>query len=257
MTPLLAASLNPQLPTTAALAALWDDARDLPAPRRAQLLLRLGYPGLPAENIAALPLGARDGLLLRLRRLLFGDEIEAVVQCPSCGETATTSFASGELVTDSAVDAAVRQAGAEARLEVQGWRIGYRLPAVKDALTLAGEPDSDARRLVELCITEAVHLGAPSRKEAIPEVVLSAIAAEMLQADPNADLLLDMACPACSRQWSVGFDVPAYLWMEVRTWARRNLREVAVLARAFGWSEAEIMAMSPVRRGDYLDLVSA
>jgi len=79
----------------------------------------------------------------------------------------------------------------------------------------------------------------------------------MLRADPNADLLLNMVCPECSGQWSVGFDVPGYLWMEVRTWARRTFREVAVLAQAFGWSEAEIMAMSPSRRGDYLDLLSA
>ncbi|HEX2516118.1 MAG TPA: phage baseplate protein, partial [Chloroflexota bacterium] len=41
------------------------------------------------------------------------------------------------------------------------------------------------------------------------------------------------------------------------TRARRLLREVHTLARAYGWREAEILALPGRRRQTYLDLVGA
>jgi hypothetical protein len=38
-------------------------------------------------------------------------------------------------------------------------------------------------------------------------------------------------------------------------WAERCLDQVHTLARAYGWSEAQILALSPVRRACYLGRV--
>jgi hypothetical protein len=91
----------------------------------------------------------------------------------------------------------------------------------------------------------------------LSSAVVEKVVAEMAAADPLADTELDLRCPACSAQWLAPFDVVGFLWGEIETWARRALRDVHTLARAYGWAEAEILALSPVRRRAYLDLVEA
>ena len=39
--------------------------------------------------------------------------------------------------------------------------------------------------------------------------------------------------------------------------AKRLLMDVHLLARAYGWSEAEVLALSPARRRFYLEMVEA
>ena len=51
------------------------------------------------------------------------------------------------------------------------------------------------------------------------------------------------------------FDIVSFFWAEIDAWARRVLREVNVLARAYGWRESDILALSPVRRQIYLSMV--
>jgi len=51
------------------------------------------------------------------------------------------------------------------------------------------------------------------------------------------------------------FDILTYLWSEIEDWAQRLLLEVHTLALAYGWSERDILAMSPRRRRLYLEMV--
>ena len=52
-------------------------------------------------------------------------------------------------------------------------------------------------------------------------------------------------------------DIAGFFWAELDAWARRLLREIHTLARFYGWSEAEILALSPLRRRCYLEMVQA
>ena len=52
-------------------------------------------------------------------------------------------------------------------------------------------------------------------------------------------------------------DVASFVWEELDGWARRLLQDVAVLARAFGWTEEDGVALSPTRREAYLELAGA
>jgi hypothetical protein len=85
--------------------------------------------------------------------------------------------------------------------------------------------------------------------------VVSLIAEGMAQADPQAMVQLSLTCPACGQRWLAAFDIAAYLWAEVDDWAKRTLRDVHVLASAYSWREADILALSPTRRRLYLDLI--
>jgi hypothetical protein len=79
----------------------------------------------------------------------------------------------------------------------------------------------------------------------------------MAQHDPDADVRITLACPACGDRSQAHFDIVSYLWSELDDWAQRVLADVHVLARAYGWSEDAILALSPSRRQIYLEMASA
>ena len=70
--------------------------------------------------------------------------------------------------------------------------------------------------------------------------------------DPAADVGLVLACPACGAQEIRAFDVPSFVWREFEILIPRILRDVADLARAFHWSERDILDLPPWRRSFYL-----
>jgi hypothetical protein len=51
-----------------------------------------------------------------------------------------------------------------------------------------------------------------------------------------------------------GFDPGAELWRELDRAADDLLADVAALARAYGWTQAEALGLSPVRRARYMAL---
>ena len=71
------------------------------------------------------------------------------------------------------------------------------------------------------------------------------------------DLELALECPDCSQRWLAAFDIATFLWHEIDVWARRTLREVHALARAYAWREPDVLALSPTRRQIYLELSGA
>jgi hypothetical protein len=60
--------------------------------------------------------------------------------------------------------------------------------------------------------------------------------------------------PGLRHSWDVLFDIVSFFWAEIGAWAQRLLREVHALASAYGWREADILALSAWRRRQYLDL---
>ena len=70
-----------------------------------------------------------------------------------------------------------------------------------------------------------------------------------------ADLRLSVACEACGQPTQTSLDAGDLLWGDVQQHARGLLGQVHSLAQAYGWTEGEVFALSPVRRAAYLDLV--
>ena len=91
----------------------------------------------------------------------------------------------------------------------------------------------------------------------VPDPVVEAVQTAMAEADPLADLQLALTCPACGHAWRSPFDPAAFFWGEIEAWLPRVLREVHLLASAYGWSEREILGMDAWRRSQYLRLVGA
>jgi hypothetical protein len=143
-------------------------------------------------------------------------------------------------------------------LTAEGFSIRLRLPNSIDLISVQDSADIEAisRGLVQRCVLEVTRSGATVATQDLPESVISGISAYLVESDPQAEFLIDLDCPACGSQWQLILDIASYLWTELDVLAKRLLKEVAMLARAYGWREADILAMSAVRRGQYLEMIA-
>lgn len=235
----------------AALLRAWEAGRDLHPVDRALALLAAADPRAGRGALAALPLPERDRRLLALRPSR-GAALDVCVDCPGCGERLELSLDAERLFpVEAAPEGAWEARGG-------GVRMRFRLPDSRDLAAAARCASvDDARRLLAArCVTEAVD-GDGAPVHALPDEAVAALAERMDQVAPATDVSLSLACPACGTAWDAPLDVPSFVWAEVGARARRLLREVDVLARAYHWSEAAILALPPARRRAYLELAEA
>jgi len=240
----------------------WERGRQATPLDRALLLLATAQPDCSREELATLTIGARDAGLLRLHARLFGARLECVACCPACGESLEAALS----VEDLSLPAGVARGQAPRQVEAEGYHIRHRLPTSADLVAAharvaaagnGAEAAAAARAvLLERCIAVVTGPnGVAADPTALPEGVVGAVADSMAAADPLADPELDLTCPACTARWMAPLDIVAFLWTEIDAWALRTLREVHALARAYGWGEAAILALTPERRRAYLELV--
>ena len=230
------------VPPGAALLDLWEQAGLLGPVERAVALAAAAPPPAAPDEVAALPVGRRDARLLRLRTALAGPSVEAPAACPACGEQAA-------LVLDAA-DLLAAEAGASppGPLEVDGAVVRWRPPDSRDlaAAAATGDPAAAEQVLLHRCVTGV--------EGEIPEPVRAAVADAMAAADPLAEVLVDVTCPSCATAFAADLDLAALAWAEVSARARRLLHDVDLLARSYGWTEAEILALGETRRATYVGL---
>ena len=220
----------------------WELGRDRHPIDRGLLLHALAEPDADPDALADQPLGQRNRALFALRAATFGRQLPAWLDCPACGERLELSLDTASFDTLAPP--------AEGPVEVAGLRL--RLPTSRDLAALAGDTSADgaALRLLEHCLITAP--GAPTPALA---PLLDAASEALEQADPWADLLFASTCGACGHAWDVRLDIAAFLWEELDAHAQRLLDEVHLLASAYGWPEADILALSAPRRAAYLQRV--
>ncbi|MEW2624197.1 hypothetical protein [Streptomyces sp. NPDC048106] len=232
----------------AALLATWEAGLAEASAGRALLLHGTARPDLDAAALPAVPLGEREYDLLALRRALFGERMQVRLDCHACGADMEFELDAGEFARS--LD---RPGRPVVQLTVDGWDIAFRLPAAAD-LTAAARAADPRSALLARCLVSAVHDGAPRPADALPTAVQRRIAEAVEAADPGADVTLSVGCPECGAPTRAELDIASYLWTELDSWARDMLLDVHLLATAYGWSEPEILALSPLRRRYYLEL---
>jgi len=236
-----------EAPGQTQLLAIWEDGAGKRAGTRAIALLGGALPGLTDDDLAALPIGRRDAALLELRERLFGSRFTGVTTCPSCFEELEVAFEAAELRRELPQTEC-------ASLRVEEVEIELRLPTGADLIAIETALDVDAARemLVSRCLVRATRDARPVSVGELPADVVDQSVLRLRELDPQADVSLDVHCPACGEAWREPFDIASYLWGELSTWARRLLGEVHQLALAYGWSERDILSLTPVRRNAYL-----
>jgi hypothetical protein len=219
--------------TEAALLAAWEAGLDLtPAARGAVLASSAG-----GGDVASLPLGDRDRLLFDLRESCFGTALVCELDCPACAERLQIEIATTQL--------RVEANAAPADVVTPDGTLRVRPVTGADLVGLG----TDRRRtLIRRCVLDAGELS---------DTALEVVAARLPELDPQADITVSLSCDACGHEWDDPFDICDYLWTELDAYARRLLYEVHSLALAYGWSEAEVLAVSPHRRRLYIDAIPA
>lgn len=241
------------VPTAVILLGAWEaGAAEAPLDRAPSLLARLGAIP-PDRSVDDLTVGECDARLFALRRTLFGDRWEAVSTCPGCGDEVELDLSLADLqppVAEPARDpVTVRQAGGE---------MTVRLPRNDDLRSLhATRSASPLAELVERCLIRATRAdGTTISAEELTDEELATVAAAMAEHDPGAQTVLAVRC-SCGAEWADELDIRAVLWTDLTDWVGRTLTDVHRLARAYGWSESEILAMPAWRRRWYLEAVES
>lgn len=233
---------------------IWERGLHQHPVERALTMLSVALPELAPDVLLALSIGQRDDCLLTLQEITFGARLESFVECPACQQRLEFTLT----VSDIRVASEGRDAASEQQATIDDYEVRFRLPNSRDLITIARLLDVGLARsmLVQRCVIEAKHAGEMVAITDLPELVIAGLAEQMARLDPQAEVQLNLSCPDCGHRWSLLFDIVSFLWAEIGGQARRLMRDVHTLARAYGWREADILSMSVVRRQYYLEMVT-
>jgi hypothetical protein len=233
------------------LLSIWERGEGQRPSRRALALLSGAAPDATTAELAAVPIGRRDRSLIELRQQLFGSAFEGVTKCPACDEEVELTFDAREVTRDPSVEPS------ELRVVDGPYDVEVRIPSTDDLAVIDSieNPEAARDRLFGRCVIRARRDGEVVSAEELPSHVVGAVSARMAAADPQADVQLDVDCPACAHAWREPFDIVGFLWTELAVFARRLLSDVHELASAYGWSEEQILGLSPARRSAYLGML--
>jgi hypothetical protein len=238
--------------SAAQILAAWERGLAQTSAQRALTLLEAACAGGSSEAVAGLSIGERDKRLLRLREQLFGPRLNAIAHCPICGEKLEFDFHVADLQLEP-----TGSASGPLTFEDEQYVIRFRLPQGIDLVALDQDSSTlkNRQHLVERCILSARCGGESISAAKLPDQTLAAVAEQMAKADPQADVLIAIQCPACMHRWRTPLDICAFLWIELNAWATGLLREVHLLATAYGWHESDILELGPTRRRFYLEMI--
>lgn len=230
---------------------VWEQGEGEDSVERILTLLSAAYPEKTREELAGLNIRRRDVHLLELHQRFFGSALEGYAECPECGTRLEYSLSSERLLADGA-----RPAEEPLFLDADGFSLRLRQPNSLDliAANRCEKTEQAVLRLVQGCVMEAKRDDSILTVEELPAPVVARISAFLEKSDPQAELLIGLDCPVCAHEWQVVLDIASFLWTEIRALAKRLMRDVALLAQVYGWREADILAMSAIRRQHYLEI---
>jgi hypothetical protein len=224
----------------------------------ARCVCRLGSmsPVTPA-TVRALSMGDREALLLHLRRLTIGEAMSCVLGCPACAEKLDLDLRASELLLPPYPDGA-EVCETSISLGDTSYRVRYRLPNGGDqeqAALIAGAPEDAVQLILQRCVHEIVDEGTRQPVETVPPLLADRLGEVMAASDPQAEILLDLVCPACGEAFRSPFDVADYLYRELGRRESDLYREVHLLALHYHWSESQILRLSRRKRALYLGML--
>jgi hypothetical protein len=213
------------------------------------------WTGEPREDLAALSIGQRDAKLFEMYEHLFGPELEAFAECPACGERLEYSLTTRDLKQS----AGASEEKDALKLISGDLSLCIRLPNSTDlrAAKECASPAQARRMLAERCVVEALQSDRAIPAQSLPDAAVDAISSRLAQADPLAEVLVGLTCMECQHAGQIVLAIEQFLWTKIVWLAKRLLHEVDVLARAYGWSEREILSLSAIRRERYLEMAAS
>ena len=190
---------------------------------------------LGVTNAAALTIGDREVLLRAIYAVTVASKISAVAHCTAgCGGAAEFDVDLPSLTRKPP------EAGPTHRLRLGRKQVSIRLPTGADVERVLSM-GTDVERLLAGCVAGKIDALAP-------------VAAAIERLDPNAECKLAVSCPECGAPLHLYLD--GFALLRAAVMAHGGIfRQIDLLARTYGWSEDEILALPRARRLRYCVLV--
>lgn len=232
---------------------IWERGVGQSVQQRALTILSVGFQEISIETLLDLSIGQRDRQLTRLRARTLGPLFSGLVICPSCREQVEITFTESEICSQDP-----GESNGPVPLRMNEHVVTFRPPTTADLLHVESvqDPEDARRRLIHRCVMRVQANGNDVPVDAMTDGLLKSMSTQIEKLDSFADVRLQVSCAACHKQSQILFDISRFFWSEIAVHARRLLSEVHLLARAYAWSEEDILSMSAARRGMYLDMVS-
>lgn len=228
----------------------------------------------------ALPIGTRIARLLRVVALTTEEEtLPVVLSCPQprCRSRFEVMLPLTEILEESG-----GAAGLEGSLCFTGRRgeeLRFRLPTGRDQVAWRGRTyqtrDEAALHIARCLLVPSdrdpgalgAHSPAPrgsteaSTSEGVEPPLhpddVSRISSLLQAADPLVGFSVRTSCPHCDHEAEIAVDLEHAALQRLADERRSLLRSVHLLASHYGWTEAEILAIPPRRRAEYLRIIDA
>ncbi|MEI6104580.1 MAG: hypothetical protein WCP70_11605 [Methanothrix sp.] len=226
----------------------------------ARCLIQLGTLNkFTLETVRSLNVGDREALLLHLRRITLGDSLSCLVVCPAkgCSEKIDLDLKVSDLILPPYSDVQPLYDISLSEGE-KTYKVSFRLPRGGDQEAVATLARTSQQAAEDLLLSRCVQSITAEDGDAVaisPEIA-TRISSAMADLDPQAELKLNLRCPACGGSFSALFDTASYLSQELAGHMENIYREVHLLAFYYHWSEAEIMSMPSQKRQRYLELLA-
>jgi len=229
----------------------WELGQCQTPPLRALILLASSCPEYSLDSIAGLGTGVRDCFLLTLREITFGQLMLGLISCPECREKLELNFEVNDLRSKFGSGSE-----SEGTISLYGYDLKVRPVNTYDLQSIVRLKDLSRARdeLLQRCILKIEYQGNALPFDGLPKDVIEAVEAKLEEMDPMADVRLALSCPSCGHKWEAPFDILSFFWIEIESWAHHTLREVHLLAEKYGWSESDILSLSPNRRRIYMEM---
>jgi hypothetical protein len=238
------------------LLAAWEQGASAPpAARGAAVVAATGLVS-DESSVLDLPLAVCAALAVHAYVDSFGREVACAATCPGCAELFELVLDLRTLPAVPAVPVVPEMAPAGVTtVAVAGVAVTVRALSTRDLIDAATAEDPRALLLNRCLVAVDGGAGAAEAVETAGAVETAVEeAAERLAG--AAGIVVRALCPGCGTEVRAGLDPGLLLWEQVTTAAERLLVEVAELAAAYGWTESEVLRLSPVRRAAYRELAS-
>lgn len=227
------------LATAAEMLAAWEAASEAPPAARTAVIVHRAELADDLEAALDLPLGEATALAAQVHSDAFGTVVQGILRCEGCGEELDITVPLAELCGN----------GTARTAEAAGMVV--RAPTSRD-LVAAGEAEDPPRVLMARCVRD--QDGGPVDPDALDAEQLAEVDAAAEELTGAGALVLRSRCPACGEDATAPLDIGALLWEQVERSAHVLLTEVAELGAVFGWTEEDVLALTPLRRRAYLEL---
>ena len=221
---------------------------------QAQLLLAWGYPEKEWSELAHVPIGQRDAMLLMLRAKWFGSDIRLGCRCPKCN--ASFEF---ETSVEELCSVIPDEADCQNSCIVSRYGKEYEIRPI-NGRDLAGLPrDCPKDVAVRFLARQTILSVRNSSGDALPipdpdklkDALLLQIGNALEKQDPLSVIAFPVACADCGHDWEALFEPVRLLWDELGNENDALLEDIHLLAKEYGWRENDILSISARRRRVY------